>query len=108
MCEVIAAHGWRSLHGRVNQKRTREVQRCKGIEGGAEAGVIGDVGGDEPADEIARHVPGDIGRKGVRRVRGLQAFAEIGQCQPEGGRHHKPLPDAEQREDSEIARMRKE
>ena len=49
--------------------------------------MVGESGGEEPAEEIARDVAGDVGRKGAGRVHGVAMLAEIGEREREGRGH---------------------
>ncbi len=58
-----AAHRRCLLHGEIDERRAGEIEQREEIEIGGEAEMIGDAGGDQPPDEIARHVAGDVGGK---------------------------------------------
>ena len=70
--------------------------------------MIGHGGGDQPPDQIARNVAGDVGGKRAGRVGGAVMLAEIGKREGEGGGHAQPLRHAEQSEGGEVWRMRKQ
>ncbi len=70
--------------------------------------MVDDGRGDKTADEIARHVPGDVGGEGACRLRAAQALAHMGERQAEGGRHAEALDHAQRRKHREIGRERQQ
>ena len=67
--------------------------------------MIGDAGGDQPPDQIARHIAGDVGGKGGSRIPRAVMLAEIGKGEGEGRRHAEALQDAQDRKGGEARRV---
>src|SRR5215218_4260704 len=74
----------------MNQNGAGKVEHGEPIKGRAEPEMIGEAGGEEPAEEIARYIAGDIGREGAGRVHGAAMLAQIGEGEREGRGHASP------------------
>jgi hypothetical protein len=66
--------------------------------------MIGNSSRQQPANQIACDVAGDVGRKRTRRISRARVLAEIGEGQGECGRHAHPLHDPQQRENRQVGR----
>ena len=53
--------------------------------------MVGDGRGNQPPDQVARDIAGDIGGKRAAGVHRAALLAEIGERQREGRRHAQPL-----------------
>ena len=71
----IHSHRLGSRNGEINEHSAHEIETRKEIEIGSEPQVIGDASRDEPPDEIASDVAGDVGRKCAAGVRGAAYLA---------------------------------
>jgi hypothetical protein len=52
------------LHGEIDEQGAEQVEGGKEVEIGGEPEMVGDTGRDQPPDQIARHVAGDVGGEG--------------------------------------------
>jgi hypothetical protein len=84
-------HGLGLLNGEIDQYRAEQIEHGEEIEVGRQPEMIGDAGRDQPPDEIARHIAGDVGGKGAGRIRGGVVLAKIGKREGEGRRHAQSL-----------------
>ena len=100
--------GRRALHGEIDEQGTRQVENSEEIEIRREPEMIGHRCGDEPADEIARDIAGDIGRRRCRGIDRARMFAEIGECQGEGRGHAQALYDTQHCEHRQVWRAREQ
>ena len=100
-------HGHHGLHPgqrHVSKRRAGKVQGGEEIEGRFRAGIAGDGGGAEAADQIGGDSAGHISGERAGRVGLAAALAQIGKREREGAGHAEALNDPQQREDGEIGR----
>ena len=107
-CSIIAANGdcagghrmhrLDALDREINQHRAGEIEQREEIEIRCQAEAVGDRGGNQPADQVARDIAGDIGRERAAGVHRAALFAEIGERQRKRRRHAQALRDAQHRE----------
>jgi hypothetical protein len=105
---AVARIGGGLLHGEINKQGAEQIEDGKEVEIGGEPEMVGDTGRDQPADQIARHVAGDVGGEGRRRILRAVMLAEIGKRQGEGRRHAQALHHAQDGKDGEVGRVGEE
>ena len=64
--------------------------------------MLGHPGGDEAADQVARHIAGDVGGERAGGLFGTIVLAQMRQRQAECGSHEEPLHDAQCRKYREV------
>jgi len=97
-------HRLYALDGEVDQHSPGKIEQCKEVEVRCQPERIGYRCRDEPANQVARNVAGDVGRKSAARIHRAALLAEIGECQRKGGSHAEALADAKDREDGQVWR----
>ena len=87
-----------------DQRRAREIQHRQRQERGLQAKMIGEPRRQQPPEQVAGDVAGDIGRESAGGVAHAAMLAEVREGEREGGGHAQPLRDAQRREDGEVRR----
>ena len=64
--------------------------------------MIGDAGRDQPSDQVARNIAGDVGGEGRGRILRAVMLAEIGKGEGEGRGHAQALQDTQNRKCGEV------
>ena len=96
------------MDGEIHQNRAGEIQQSEEIEIRCQPEGVHDRCGNQAADQVARDVAGDIGRKRATGIHRTALLAEIGQRQRERRCHAQALRDAKNREYSEVGRNRQQ
>ncbi len=97
-------HRLDALDGEIHQHRAGKIQQSEEIEIRCQPEIVHDGGGNQPADQVARNIAGDIGRERAAGVHRTALFAEIGQRQRKGRRHAQALDNTKHREHGQVRR----
>ena len=91
-----------ALDGEVHQDRAGEIESCEEIKIRRQSKGVHDRCGNQPADQVARDVSGNVGRKRAACIHRTALFAEIGQRQRECRCHAQALGDPKDGEHGKI------
>ena len=78
-CIADRVHRLNPLDGEINQHRAGKIEQREEIEIRRQAEMIGDSRRNQPADQIACDVTGDVGRKCAACIHRAALLAEIGE-----------------------------
>ena len=73
-CRLVGHHRRGARMREIDQHGAGEIERCEEIEVCRQTQMVGDAGGNQPADQIARDIAGDVG--------GERAAARPARCIP--------------------------